>query len=139
MSEAQVAGRLRRFLLMVAALSCLGIAAELWLAEHTGEATQLLPFVLCAIGFGASVAALLRPNRRTLRGLRVAMAPVALGSLFGVWEHLESNLEVVREVQPGGGVLEALYGAAPLLAPAALALIAVLAVAATYYHPALGE
>jgi len=127
---------------MVAA-SCLGIGAELWLAEHTGEAIQLLPFALCGLGFVASIAALLRPGRRTLLALRLVMIPVALGSLLGVWEHLEGNLEFARELQPSAStssaLLEAIYGAAPLLAPTSLALIAVLALAATYYHPALEE
>jgi hypothetical protein len=36
-------------------------------------------------------------------------------------------------------LLEALTGAAPLLAPGVLALAGVLAIAATYYHPALGR
>jgi hypothetical protein len=140
---AVIADRLRRFLLVVAAASCLGIGTELWLAEHTGESMQLVPFALCGLGFVASVAALLRPNRQTLLVLRLVMIPVALGSLLGVWEHLEGNLEFVRELQPsasaGAALLEAIYGAAPLLAPIALALIAVLALAATYYNPALED
>lgn len=143
MSGEVVAERLRRFLLIVAAASCLGIGAELWLAEHTGEAMQLVPFALCGLGFAASTAALVRPGRWTLLALRLVMIPVALGSLLGVWEHLEGNLEFARELQPsatsGAALLEAIYGAAPLLAPAALALIAVLALAATYYHPMLGS
>jgi len=142
-SAERIADRLRRFLLIVAAASCLGIAAELWLAEHTDEAIQWLPFVLCGLGFVVCVAALLRPERWTLVGLRLVMIPVALGSLLGVWEHLERNLEFAHELRPtattSAALLEAIYGAAPLLAPAALALIAVLALAATYYHPALGK
>jgi hypothetical protein len=143
MSGEAIADRLRRFLLIVSAASCLGISAELWLTEHTGEAMQLVPFVLCGLGFVASAAALLRPGRRTLLALRLVMIPVAMGSLLGVWEHLEGNLEFAHELQPGAStgaaLLEAIYGAAPLLAPAALALIAVLALAATYYHPMLEE
>lgn len=143
MSGEAIAERLRRFLLGVAAISCVGIGAELWLAEHTGEAMQLVPFVLCGLGFVASVAALLRPGRRTLLTLRLVMIPVLLGSLLGVWEHLEGNLEFAHELQPnattGSALLEAIYGAAPLLAPASLALIAVLAMAATYYHPMLDK
>lgn len=141
MSGEVVAERLRRFLLIVTAVSCLGIGVELWLAEHTGEAAQLVPFVLCGVGLAASMSALVRPVWATLWALRLAMIPVGLGSLLGVWEHLEGNLEFVHELQPtatgGAALLEAIYGAAPLLAPAALALIPVLALAATYAHPAL--
>jgi hypothetical protein len=40
---------------------------------------------------------------------------------------------------PGDVVTQALMGASPLFAPGILALGAVLAIAATYYHPALGK
>jgi hypothetical protein len=69
------------------------------------------------------------------------MIPVALGSLLGVYEHIEGNIGLLLEVTPNATtakiISEALGGANPLLAPGMLALAAVLAVAATYYHPAL--
>lgn len=135
--------RLRLFLLCLAALMCVGTAIELWFAEHTKELIQLLPFVLCGVGLAAIVAALLCPRRGTIQALRLVMSLLAAGGLLGLYEHVRSNLEVVLEVKPGpvtaAALWEAMHGAAPLLAPGALAVMAAIAVAATYYHPALGN
>jgi hypothetical protein len=83
----------------------------------------------------------LRPRRPMLLALRVVMALVVLGSLVGVYLHVESNLLFLREITPNATLREAVFGALgganPLLAPGILALAAVLALAATYYHPAL--
>ena len=143
MTSKLIEGRLRLFLLGLSAAMCLGTIVELWLTEHTKESIQFLPFILCGLGLATAIAALLRPSRSTLWALRLVMGIAAFGSLIGVYEHIASNLEVVREVSPGLGLLEALWkathGAAPLLAPGVLALAALVAMAATYYHPALGN
>ena len=51
--------------------------------------------------------------------------------------------EFALEIQPNATtseiVMDALRGANPLLAPGVLALAAILAIAATYYHPALHQ
>lgn len=133
--------RLRRFLLILVACLCLGTMVELWLSEHTGEPLQFTPFVLCSVGFIAVVGVLLRPSRRTITALRAVMVIVALGSLLGIYLHLAGNFEFELDIRPnavvGDVIMDALMGAAPLLAPGILALAAVLAIAATYYHPAL--
>jgi hypothetical protein len=83
----------------------------------------------------------LRPRRAGLWVLRACMLLVALGSLFGIYEHVVNNYEFHREIYPnataGAALMGALAGASPLLAPGILALTAMLAIAATYYHPAL--
>jgi hypothetical protein len=134
--------RLRRFLLALSAALLCGAVAELWLVGHTEDPVQLLPFVLCGLGAAAAVATLLRPpGRATLWALRVIMLLVAAGSLLGVYLHVESNAELERELNPamttGQILFGALGGANPLLAPGVLAVAAVLALAATYQHPAL--
>jgi hypothetical protein len=138
-----VEGRLRTFLLALSGLMCVGTIVELLLAEHTEELAQLVPFVLCGAGLVAVIAALVRPTRATLLVLRGVMAVLILGSLFGVYEHIQGNLAFALEIRPGAAAsavwFEALKGAAPLLAPGVLALAAVVALAATYYHPALRE
>jgi hypothetical protein len=69
------------------------------------------------------------------------MLLVGLGSLFGLYEHIEHNLAFELEIRPTAAVndvfMEALKGASPLLAPGILGLAALIALAATYYHPAL--
>jgi hypothetical protein len=133
--------RLRRFLLALSVVLLAGAVAELWLVEHTQDPVQLLPFALCGLGAAAAAVALLRPNRAVLWALRVVMLLVAAGSLLGVYLHVESNFGLERELNPGMAtgrvLLGALGGANPLLAPGVLAVAAVLALAATYQHPAL--
>ena len=102
---------------------------------------QLIPFVLCGLGLAAVLWALLRPRRPALLALRACMAVAVLGSLYGVYEHVAGNLAFHREVHPNAPAAEVFMGAvggsSPLLAPGILALAAVMAMAATYYHPAL--
>lgn len=135
--------RLRRFLLALSVALLCGAVAELWFVEHTEDPVQLVPFVLCGLGAAACVAALVRPGRVALWALRAVMLLVAAGSLLGVYLHVESNAGLERELNPGmaaGQVwLGALGGANPLLAPGVLAVAALLALAATYQHPALAR
>ena len=143
MRPEEVLTRLRRFLLVLSVLLLGGAAVELWLVEHTEDPVQLLPFVLCGVGTLAALAVLLRPRRASVWALRACMLLVVAGSLLGVYLHVESNMELERELNPGmpGGqlLLGALGGANPLLAPGVLAVAAVLALAATYQHPALAR
>lgn len=143
MSSNTILQRLRVFLLALSAFMLVGVVIELVLSEHTEEPVQLIPFILSGLGMLAILAALVRPQRVTLRSLQAVMVVVVLGSLFGIYEHLESNVAFELDIRPGaalGDVLaKALMGAAPLLAPGMLAVAAVVALAATYYHPALAR
>ncbi|HLL77613.1 MAG TPA: hypothetical protein VK421_20320 [Pyrinomonadaceae bacterium] len=135
--------RLRRFLLALSVVLLAGAVAELWFVEHTEDPIQLIPFVLSGLGGAAVIVALLRPNRASLWALRLVMLLVVLGSLLGVYLHVESNYGLERELYPdrpaGQLLLGALGGANPLLAPGVLAVAAVLALAATYQHPAIAK
>jgi hypothetical protein len=143
MSPADVLSRLRRFLLLFSVALLGGSLLELWLIEHTEETLQLIPFGLCGLGMLAALAALLRPRRPTLLTLRVCMGLVVLGSLLGIYLHVAGNLALQREISPKAGAGATLFGALgggnPLLAPGILAVAAMLALAATYQHPALGN
>ena len=141
MQTTVVEQRLRTFLLVLAGWLCVGTIIELLLVGHTETVVQFIPFVLCGAGLVAVVAALLRPRRGTLCALRGIMVLLLAGSLFGIYEHVEGNLAFALEIRPGAAVsavwTEALTGAAPLLAPGILGLAALLALAATYAHPAV--
>ena len=143
MNAETILSRLRRFLLALAAFLLVGTLVELIAVQHTQEPMQLVPFALCIVGLVAIATALARPQRKTLLALRMLMIPLALGSLLGVWEHVENNVAFYLEVHGAGTtaqlVAEALGGRNPLLAPGMLALAAVLAAAATYYHPVLTD
>ena len=141
-TQALVAQRLRRFLLILSGFIFIGSIVELTLTEHFEGFIQLLPFILSILGLLIVGAVLFQPQRATLITLRVLMVIIFLGSLFGIYEHLEHNIDFALEIQPtatmGDVFFKALGGANPLLAPGILALGAILAIAATYYHPMLG-
>src|SRR5512134_1182544 len=100
MTTATIESNLRRFLLLMAGLIMLASLAELWLEDHTKEALQIIPFILCGLGVLAIAAALLRPRKATLIALRAAMALLALGGLVGVGVHLLNNLAFEQEIRP---------------------------------------
>jgi len=141
MIDAVVLLRLRRFLLVTSALLFAGTLGELWLINHTEDVVQFVPFVLCGLGLLILLLVRLHPRRATMLVLRAVMVLVVLGSLVGIYLHVESNLAFVREINPNAPAREAIFGALgganPLLAPGILSLAAMLAMAATYYHPAL--
>lgn len=133
--------RYRLFLFVLAGFIFIGSVVELALEGHTEVPTQWIPFMLSGLGIVAITAVLGWPNRKTILVLRGVMGFTALGSFFGMFEHLSHNIEFALEIRPNAVVsdvfFEALRGANPLLAPGILALGALLALAATYYHPAL--
>ena len=141
MNSNDVLRRLRLFLLVLASLVFAGALFELVLSEHTETLVQWIPFILSGLGIAAILAALISPQRLTLIALRLVMVLVVLGSLLGVYEHLVNNIGLELEIRPNVMVvsvfMEALKGASPLLAPGMLAVAAIIAIAATYYHPAL--
>jgi hypothetical protein len=143
MSSDDILSRLRRFLLVFSIALMAGALLELWLIEHTEDPVQLIPFGLCGLGTLAALAALVRPRRATLIALRVCMALVVIGTLLGIYLHVEGNYALQREISPnataGAALFGAFGGANPLLAPGILAVAAVLALAATYRHAALGK
>lgn len=141
MSAAVVLERLRRFLLGLAGFMAVGTIVELALTKHWDSAVQILPFVLAGLSFVAIVAVFVRPQIGALRLMRWIMSVALIGSLFGVYEHIENNIEFAREIHPSATAMalfwSGLAGANPLLAPGILAFTAILALAATYYHPGL--
>lgn len=143
MSSELILQRLRQFLLVLAGFLCIGTIAELGLIEHWDDPPQILPIVLCILGLVVVVTFLIRPQRNTIRWLRWIMGITLAGSLFGIYEHIEHNIGFALEIRPNATIgdvfFEALGGANPLLAPGMLGVAALLAIAATYYHPLLAE
>ncbi len=147
-----VVGRLRLGLLGLAAAGVAGTAFELASLRHWKSGEQMIPWVALAAVAVAIVAVGFRPS-----GLRVRLAQLlavaTLGSaLFGVFEHVKSNLD--------SGPLDATYGPrwatmgmasrwwaaatggvgpSPTLAPAVLVQISLCLLLATLAHPALSS
>ncbi len=140
-APATVLHRLRIFLFALSGALCLGSMGELLIIEHTGSLLQWLPIGLCGLGILAVTAVLVRPQRVTVLMLRVVMGSVAVGSVFGIYEHLEHNFAFELEIRPNALLsdvwLQALGVLNPLLAPGILAIAALIALAATYQHPSL--
>lgn len=138
MSADEVLGQLRRFLLVLSVLLFCGAIIELWLVGHTEDPIQWLAFALAGLGAIAALVGLIFPGRGIVRLLRICMAVVVVGSLFGIYEHVIGNVAFEREIHPdmtsGEAVWKGLQGANPLLAPGILAIAALLALSATYRH-----
>jgi hypothetical protein len=146
------ATNLRAGVLVLAAVAMTGTAVELATERHWNGAVQLVPWFALAALAAAWVLTAWRPRRVSLSAARVLAAVVLLASLYGIWEHLESNLNA--------GWLDAVYsagweslgagtrwwyaitktvGAAPPLAPGILAQAALLVLLSTWRHPAMTE
>ena len=136
MTSSEVLARLRRFLFVLSALLFGGTLIELWLVNHTEDAVQWVPFLLCGVGVLIVLLVLIRSRRVTVLSLRVWMFVVVVGSLFGIYQHVAENIAFEREIYPTAPSIriwrEALGGANPLLAPGMLSVAALLALAATY-------
>ena len=141
MSAERLVARFRQFLLWLAIALCLGIVAELLLTGHYKEPIQLLPIALCSLAVVPMAAVLLRPSRQAIWALRILMLVIAVAGLLGMYEHVTGNLSFAQEINAAKAnaapVKTALTGANPALAPGALSITALIALAATYWHPAI--
>ena len=140
-STRSIESRLRLWLLLLVAAVYPGTVVELILEKHYDKLLQFIPFALCIAGFMTVAFVVVRAAPLTIwlmRGVMFVTMPV---TLFGMWEHLDGNMDFQREIRPNADMWEqlnnAIHGAAPLLAPGILALAAGVALIATYGHPAL--
>lgn len=135
--EHPTAQTLRRFALALCLLGVVTTPIELALMHHDKDKDQIMPFVFLSLAAIGVVAAWFRPNARVLRGVRVLMVLVVLGSGIGMMEHLKANYQ---DATRGGGspnwIEDVFGGFAPLLAPGILAQVGLLGFAFTYKHPA---
>lgn len=131
---------LRRALLALILATGAGACVELALMGHTGSPVQLLPFGLSALGAFLALALWLSPRRATVLALRGGMVALALGGVFGIWEHFEHNYGFEAEIRPTASTLElvteALFGASPALSPGMFLVMAAMGLAAAWRHPA---
>jgi len=126
---------IRRWLLGISAFLFLGTIGELIMLKHYDGSLQLLPFLLCGVGF-LGVALLSRARSpRLILGTRVVMILIAAASLIGVWAHIESNTGFEKELHPHATTTElvkaALTGRDPLMASGTLAIPALNAIIAS--------
>jgi hypothetical protein len=136
-----VAGRLRKFLLLLVIGGAGGLLVELVLLKHYDGPWQWTPLVILALALGTGVAVWLRPGPRTLALFGVAMGLCIVGGLVGLILHYRGNMDWALERDPTLSglslVWKVLRGATPALAPGALAQLGLVGLIHLYRHPAL--
>ena len=133
----------RRLLLVLVGLGCIGLGAELVLLEHYDEWQQWIPLVALSAGLLSLAAVAFRATRVSVRMFQLVMVAFVLAGVLGVYLHYSGNVEFELEMDAEMGglalVWSALRGATPALAPGALAQIGLLGLIAMVRHPALGD
>jgi hypothetical protein len=116
----------------------LGTLVELWLVNHTEDAIQWVPFVLCGLGLVAILLYVLRKTPASIWFLRIVMTLMILGSVLGIYLHVSNNMALEREIHPNAPSSQiwrkGFGGANPLLAPGILAISAILMLLASYKY-----
>lgn len=129
--------RLRRFLIWLVLLICIGTIIELVLVSHTASWVQWLPLVAAALAGGAAVLLLRAGFDKTgvVRTFQYCMYGLVALAVVGVVMHVRENYLFVREITPATKVadalVQALSGANPLLASGILAIAGACGLAAT--------
>ena len=133
---------LRNILLGTFVVGVVGVGVELLLLEHFEDPWQLAPLALFALALlvvGWHVAA---RSAASVQALRAMLALFVASGVVGQWLHYQGNMEFELERDPNLGGLallrESMMGATPALAPGTMVLLALVGLAYTYRHPALG-
>lgn len=134
---------LRVLFLVLSGLAFFGAIIELLFVGHYESAIQIIPFVLSSLGVVMVFISLKKSSVRVIHTLRYVSVFIALGGIFGMYEHFSNNVAFELEVHPeytfGTAIWEAFGGATPLMAPGILTFAALLAIASTWRHPTLSE
>jgi len=141
MPESTLNSHYRAFLLWLSCALCIGVIAELLITGHYKEPLQLVPIVMSLAELAAAVVVQFRPSRLAIRALQAIMIVAGISGFVGVYAHLSGNLVLAQEVNPAKAaaapLIVMLTGHNPPLAPFAMGVTAIVALAATYVHPAL--
>jgi hypothetical protein len=136
---AQLVAAYRQILTWLGAGTALGACAELAMLRHWQGPGQLVPWALLVLLLGSAAAWLVRRSPAPARALRTVAVVTALGSAYGVYEHLKGNLAAgpssARYAESWASMPAASHlwaaasgavGASPLLAPGMVGLAGVL-------------
>jgi len=131
---------LRRGILAVFLLGCLGSAAELVLLGHDEDAKQFIPLVLFGLALALIAAFAASGSRAVLRAFQATMVLFVGAGLAGAWLHFQANREFQVEVDPSLSgwalVSKALQAKTPpALAPGMMVQLGLLGLAYAYRHP----
>lgn len=141
--SAETETRLRWFVLATFLFGAVGTGSELVLIGHFEDTWQCVPLALLAFGLLVVAWQRIERGRRSTRVLQGAMLALVAGGLTGIWLHYDGNVEFELEMYPSFAgpdlIREALAGATPVLAPAALVQVGLLGLAYAYRHPFLAR
>lgn len=142
--ESATLATVRRIVLGLVAFGTLGMTAELALVGHYGDANQLIPLSVAALGLVAILWTALAPTVAALRLLQFAMLLYAGAAVIGVTLHYKANVALQHEAQPGLHGIELVKKAVtstapPALAPGVMLQLALLGLSFTYKHPVLAR
>jgi hypothetical protein len=131
---------LRRSILAVFLLGCLGSAAELLLLGHDEDLPQFIPLVLFGLALALVAGFAASGRRAVLRSFQATMVLFLAAGLVGAGLHFQANREFQLEVDPSlaGWALisKALRAKAPpALAPGVMVQLGLLGLAYAYRHP----
>lgn len=143
---------LRRGLVGLAALTSLGIAAELVTERHWTQPVQLIAWAALALLVVVIGLLLIRPSAARVRVAQIVAAVVVATAAAGIWQHIAANYDAGpldrRYSATWEGMPEAArwwlaahkgVGPSPPLAPGALAQAGLCLLLATVRHPALAR
>jgi hypothetical protein len=129
----------RRLLTWLGVGTALGACAELAMLRHWQSPGQLVSWAVLAVMLLAAAAWLMRRSAATARILQGTAVVAALGSVFGVYEHVGANLaagplsgryaaewESMSAVSQLWAAATGSVGASPVLAPGMVGLAGVL-------------
>ncbi len=141
---------LRRGLLWLAALTTVGMAADLATARHWTQAIQLVAWAAIALLAAAIALLLWRPSAVRVRIAQALAMIVVASAIIGVWQHVVANYDAgeldYRHAQTWGSTPEATrwwlaatasVGPSPPFAAGALAQAGLVVLLATLRHPSL--
>jgi hypothetical protein len=92
--QATLVRRFQRVLLVLAALTVLGTAAELAMLRHWSGVDQLIPWFALGVLAAAIAAVALHRSAVTAIVARLVGAVASASGLYGAWVHVHSNYEV---------------------------------------------
>lgn len=143
---------LRRGLLWLGGLTCLGLVVELAVERHWTQPLQLVAWVALAVVAAALVLVARRPTSGRIRLARILAGAAILSAVVGVGVHVDSNRDAGELDRDYGDRWASLsdatrwwlavtktVGPSPPLAPGALAQAAFCVLLATVRHPALAR
>lgn len=108
----------------------LGTLLELYLLSHYEDGLQLIPIICILLSAVLLMVSVFKPSKIIRRLFAFLMISTAFSGVFGIFLHLQVNVEFEQEMTPTlpkwDLFVESLSGAIPALAPGSLIVLALI-------------